>query len=378
MKQNHYHFSIIGVFLFFIGGMLCLNLFTEDKAFSPTENRYLAQFPEITAETISSGDFMEEAETYVTDQFVARDTWVAFKSLMERTLGKQENNNVFFGSKDTLINRLDTPDPETMSTNASHVNKLATNLEAMGVPLYMGLIPSASTIWADRLPAHANTANETEIIGNFYGALTSNVTTLPLISSLLAQKEEDLYYRTDHHWTSRGAYYGYATLLESMGRTPVSLDSYTETVVSDQFYGTIYSSSGVRWVHPDSISTFVPEDNLTITSNFTGIPEEGSLYVPKFLEEKDKYSYFLGGIQPLCIIETEHTDAPSVLIIRDSYSDCLAPFLTQHFSEIHLLDLRFYNSTVAGYVESNQIDEVVVLYSLTNFASDMHLFKLGM
>ena len=123
----------------------------------------------------------------------------------------------------------------------------------------------------------------------------------------------------------------------------------------------------MRWVRPDSIDTYIPDDGVKVTSWFTGQPEEGSLYVDRYLSEKDKYSYFLGGNQSLCVIETEHTDAPKVLIIRDSYSDSLAPFLTERFSEIHLFDPRYNLTSVKDYVEQNDIDSVVVLYSFQKF-----------
>lgn len=376
MKQDLYHRLVTGTFALALAGTLALSLSTQDQAFSSTENRTLSQKPEMTAEDVQSGKFMTDYETYITDQFPGRDMLVAMKSIVEKLAGKQENNDVFFGQDNTLINRLETPSQEDLDKKQGYINALGENLE---VPVYFGLIPSAATVWADRLPTGADTADETAIIQDLYAGLNSDIDTLPLVETLLDQKDQDLYYRTDHHWTSRGAYYGYKTLMETMNLSPVSLEDYQETVVSEEFYGTTFSSSGVRWLPPDSISTFVPEkESIKVTSNFTGTPVEGALYVPSFLEVKDKYSYFLGGIQPLCIIETEHTDAPSVLVIRDSYSDALAPYLTENFSEIHLLDLRFYNSGVSGYVQSAGLDQVVVLYSLTNFASDSHLFKLGM
>ena len=108
-------------------------------------------------------------------------------------------------------------------------------------------------------------------------------------------------------------------------------------------------------------------------------PSEGSLYVDQYLSVKDKYSYFLGGQQqPLCVIESGKVpDGPKVLIIRDSYTDSLAPFLTERFSEIHLFDLRYNATSVRDYIAQNDIDSVVVLYSFSNFATDKNLFLLG-
>lgn len=375
MKENLYAKTITGMFTAFLVTVFSLNLMTADSIASENENRQLAQEPELTTESLLDGSFMSAYETYLNDQFILRDHWVALKSAMERLIGKQENNTVFFGSQNTLINQIVAPTEENLSKNAGYYQALEENLS---VPLYVGLIPSSAEVWADRLPNNAPTADETALIDNFYSQLHSDTTTIPINQALKAHSDEDLYYRTDHHWTSLGAYYGYASIVESMGITPVPLSDYTATQVSDSFFGTTYSTSGVRWVQPDLIHRYVEEDDsIHVTSYFTGAPEDGALYVDKYLEVKDKYSYFLGELQPLCVVKTENTDAPKLLLIRDSYSDCMLPFLTAHFSEIHLVDLRFYNMPMSAYVETNEIDQVVLLYSVYNFISDQNLFKLG-
>ena len=134
----------------------------------------------------------------------------------------------------------------------------------------------------------------------------------------------------------------------------------------------------MRWVAPDHIDRYISGDGVKVTGYPEGSPVESSLYVDSYLDKKDKYSSFLGGNQPLCVIETEHTDAPKVLVIRDSYSDSLAPFLTQSFSEIHLFDTRMNKTSIKAYVEENDIDQVVVLYSISNFiSSSKDMFLLG-
>ena len=247
----------------------------------------------------------------------------------------------------------------------------------VSVPVYFGLIPSSSTVWADRLPAGAPTADELSWIEQMYFA--TGASTIDLAGALLAHKGEDIYYRTDHHWTSLGAFYGANAIFEALGLEPLDLSDYDKTTVADQFYGTIYSTSGVRWVRPDSIDTYIPADGVHVTSWFGAQPSEGSLYVDHYLSVKDKYSYFLGGQQqPLCVIESDKApDGPKVLIIRDSYSDSLAPFLTERFSEVHLFDPRNNLTSVKDYVAQNDIDSVIVLYSFQNFATDQNLFVLG-
>ena len=372
MKQHNFNLLLTVLFCLFIGGMFLGSLILPDRDFSQLENRKLAQTPALSLENITTGKFMEDAEDYVNDQILGRDFWVALKAWSERLSGKQENNGVYFGKEDTLLNRLDEPDPDVLNEYAGYVNALVDNVD---VPVYFGIIPSSSEIWSDRLPKGAPTADEKAIIDMLYD--TVQTYTIDLYSALESHKDEEIYYRTDHHWTSLGAYYGYTALMEAMGMEALPLDESAKVTVSDSFYGTIFSTSGVRWVAPDHIDRYISGDGLKVTSYFDSTPTEGSMYVDSYLDKKDKYSSFLGGNQPLCVIQTQHTDAPKVLVIRDSYTDSLAPFLTQNFSEIHLFDPRMNLNSVKAYVEENQIDQVVVLYSISNFVSTKNMFVLA-
>ena len=373
MKQRTYNIFLTVLFCLFIGGMFLGSLILPDKTFSQMENRNLEQAPKLSWNSVTSGEFMTKAEDYVNDQILGRDFWVALKAWSERLSGKQENNGVYFAKENTLISRVETPAQSDLEKNAGYVNALVDNVD---VPVYFGIIPSAASIWADRLPEGAPTADEKAIIDGLYQAVQTH--TIDLYSVLAAHQSEELYYRTDHHWTSLGAYYGYTALMDAMGLDPVPLEAHGKVTVSDQFYGTLFSSSGVRWLPPDHIDRYVSAEGVTVTAYPNGVPEPGSLYVDSFLEVKDKYSSFLGGNKPLCVIETTHTDAPKILVIRDSYYDSLAPFLTQNFSEIHLFDPRMNLTSVKDYVAQNDIDAVVVLYSISNFVSEgSHLFVLG-
>ena len=178
------------------------------------------------------------------------------------------------------------------------------------------------------------------------------------------------------------------TLLEGMGMVQQAGDlkvlgyqSLPYTEVSDSFYGTTYSSSGAAWVEPDSIYAVIPEGGtggrVTVDRYPEGVAIPGGLYYPEKLEVKDKYAYFLGGNQPLCVIKNPDAAGGRLLVIRDSYSDSLAPFLAEEFQEVHLFDLRYNNTALTQYVADNGIDQVLVLYSAANFATDINLFKLA-
>jgi hypothetical protein len=277
--------SILQIIVFsaFISLFFLLNLAVPDLRFSPQENRYLAMPPKITADALFQGQFTSDFEAYVTDQFVARDAWISMKSMTERALGKQENNNVFFCGQDTLIERFSAPDPTLVQDNIQAINTLAANAD---VPVTFSLIPGAVSIWKDRLPKNADNCDQKALIDEIYAQIETAV--VDTFGSLYEHRSEPIYYRTDHHWTSLGAYWGYSALGSVLHFHPDSLDSFTPETVSDAFYGTVYSSSGVRWIMPDSIQVYVPEEGVEVLNYNTGTPAAGTLYNDSFLQKKDK------------------------------------------------------------------------------------------
>ena len=382
---KRYCIFITALFCAFIGVFLVANAVSPDRTFSEVENRNLEQLPAVDFGTpeklfrdgnFFNGQFMRDFETYTTDQFIGRDAWVDLKARTERALGKKENNNVYFADNDTLITRFDQPAADRVTENLNYVNKFVENVD---IPVVFSLIPTQACIWADRLPEGAPNASQTDLMAQAQGAVTG-ATWADVYTPLMEHKDEDIFYRTDHHWTSLGAYYGYVGLAEALGYEPVPLSDYEETVRSTEFYGTVFSSSGVRWVKPDTITTYVPDDGITVVSHTydnSGNPveEQRALYVESFLSVKDKYSMFLGGNQSLGVVtNANNPDGPKLLIIRDSYADSLVPFLTAHYSEIHLIDPRYYHLSVKDYVAQNGIDQALVLYSVPNFVTDGNMF----
>ena len=371
--SKKYSIFITVLFCLFIFGFGIAQFVLPDKEFSEQENRYLSQFEAPTLSSLKSGEFMEDFEDYVIDQFPLRDQWIQLKAWCERMLGKQENNSVYLGTDgNTLFAQYTRPSPEDLAKRVEYVNKLAGNVD---VPVYFGLIPDKSFVWADRLPANAPLVDDGSVLEDAAGLVSDKVNWIDLSGALSG---DDVFYRTDHHWTTMGAHQGYEALMLAMNGMVTLLSSNDLKLVSDSFYGTTYSSSGAGWVTPDEIYTWIDEGSYKVTSYHTGSPAEGQLYDESFLAKKDKYSMFLGGNQPLCVIENEHSDGGRLLLIRDSYSDSLAPFLGLDYSEVHLWDLRYNRMSLKTYIAENNIDQVLVLYSNSNFATDGNLAMLGM
>ena len=313
---------IIAVFALFLGAFALLQPIMPDVEFSQQENKYLQMLPRFSLDALTDGDFTEDFERYTTDQFPFRDAWVALKARCELLTGKKENNGVYYCEGGVLIPDFDMPAKETVDRNVSYLNAL---VDGIDIPVYFGLIPGAGEVQASLLPKNAPVGSQQTVIDWAYGA--SRATNIDVQSALGAHKDEYIFYRTDHHWTSLGAFYGYGALCQALDLPAPSLASYDRQTVSEDFYGTSYSSSGFAWVRPDAI-------------------------------------------------ETGH-DGPSILLIRDSYSDSLAPFLLENFSRVDLMDLRYYRGSPARYAEENGFDGILVLYSVSTFATDRNLYMLA-
>ena len=239
--------------------------------------------------------------------------------------------------------------------------------------MYFALIPDKSYVWADRLPHRAPLVDDGSTIQESMDLIGEDVTYIDLRDALSG---DNVFYRTDHHWSLFGAFQGYEALTQAMGVETVTPEG-EPTRVSDSFYGTTYSSSGAGWVKPDEIYTWVSEEGITVTAYPKGQPEPGVLYDKSYLEKKDKYSMFLGGNKPLAVLENPQATGGKLLVIRDSYSDSLAPFLAQSWQEVHLFDVRYNLNSVQQYVEENHIDQVLVLFSASNFSTESNLFVMS-
>lgn len=362
---------ITAFFAIFLGGLFLWHIVLPDRERSETENRTLAQLPVFTWQDLKDGTYTEDLEEYFSDQFPLRDGWTGLKARVEQLLGKSEFNGVYLCG-DTLISKVEMPDAALVEKNLSYIQRLGKGAEAN---VTLGLIPSAAEVWKDKLPYGADSWDQTELLTT--AGETTGLPTVDFAAALSAHSDEQIFYRTDHHWTTLGAFYGANAVLDALGKEPLKENDFTLETASNDFYGTLYSTSGIHWLDPDTMEYWVSGEGLTVTSWRTGAEEPAALYDRSYLEKKDKYSSFLGGNQPLCVIKNENvSDGSKLLLVRDSYADALAPFLAQRFSEVHLIDLRYYRMPVSAYAAENDIQDILVCYSVQNFISDRNLVLL--
>ena len=359
------------VFCAFIAACFFINLATPDREQSERENRVLAQMPQFSADSFFSGAFMQDFESYLTDQFFARDSWVSLKTYAELALCKTDLNGVYVGSDGLLLQKFAEPEAERVAANASFIEKFAANTD---VPVYFTVIPSAAAFWSDRLPAYAQNADQLALIEAIC-AQTPSAIFVDTAAALAPHAAEAIYYTTDHHWTSLGAYHGYVAAVDAMGLAPTDLGRPIETV--ENFYGTASSACGLRPGEGDTVELYVPAENAVVTIAEADGERSQGLYDESAKEKSDKYTLFFGGNYPCAVVHSNVSDGGKLLYIKDSYANACAPYFTANFSEIHMIDLRYYKKSIAEYIRENEIDTVFVAYSAANFVSDTNIMFIA-
>lgn len=347
--------------LFLFGGML-LHILTPDRIFSEMENRNLAELPDFSWEALVSGKFTKDLETYMSDQFFARDAWVGLQAACQQLLGRAENNDVYFAG-DKLLDKFQTPNPDYVQTQFSAMAKLP---GITGVKTVFSLLPTGAWLYSDLLPEGAPTYDQNILLEqgaalDFYFDLTA---------TLQQHKDEYIWFNTDHHWTALGAYYAYVALGEQLGYTPLTPEQLGEAAVLDQpFYGTTYSTAGVRWGYSDTLAYYPALDQAFSWTEDGVTWTEGRLYDTSKLGAKDKYALFCGANYPMATVTNPNTEG-TLLLIKDSYSNALLPFLAQHYGTIHVLDPRYSRMPLSMYLKDKQIDACLALYQTGNFTQD--------
>lgn len=373
----------LGILLLFTVGSICL----PEKGFSESENRYLAVKPEFAIEKLLDGSFGTSYETYLSDQFPLRDPFVAAKTSAERLMLKADVNGVYFGNDDYYIEKLDFEElfTEQLLKNINYLamaaDQFSERLGAEHVKLMM--VPSASQILTEKLPPFASPADQGRVIELLREKLTYPSMLLPVEQEFKKHEQEPIYYRTDHHWTTRGAYYGYRLYCEAVGIEPWGEEEFTRETVSTNFLGTIEAKVRVP-MKTDEIEIFKPRKLQKYKVYYDGLPKEyDSLYNLKALEGKDQYSVFLDGNHGLTKIVNETLKSDNglmakdrLLILKDSYAHSFAPFAANHYGEVYMVDLRYFNMKLSDFMDANGITDVLVLYQIPGFSREPSIFKM--
>lgn len=371
--------KIITIILFF-GFLVTLSVLTvimPKKTFSQEENRPLSTIPDFSLENVKNKNYMNGLDTFVSDHFVLRTDWITMKTNTELATGKKDTNGVYI-TDDMFLEKLESPDYVTVGKSIASINKFASK---HNLPVFVMVAPTSTGVYTENLPDFAPKFDQKAFIDYIYDELKSpNIVTLDAFSALYSTRDEYVYYRTDHHWTTLGAYYAYAMSINKMGFNPVSLSQFDIEHVSDEFLGTFYSKVLYDGVKADIMDYYHYDDGAKITSvvvdNGVKKTTYDSLYFRDYLNKKDKYSSFTGPNMPSITINTNSQSGKKLLLVKDSYAHCFVPFLAQHYSQIQMVDLRYINNYLDQIEDIEGYDQVMILYNASNFSNDKNIIKL--
>ena len=355
-------------------GVTVINLLVPQKDFSESENRYLQKLPALNAEDIVSGKFSQDFEKYTADQFLGRDGWIGLKTITELAMLKKDNQRVYFGKKGTLFDAGESIDEKQLVKNAEAVAVLARALKAGNPDFHAStlLIPTASAVLTDRLPAFAPVADQEAALKKAETLLKDDAPLYDATGLLKNHLDIPLYYRTDHHWTTQAAFLVYGEWARVNGLSPLPESAFRTETVSDSFYGTLYSKANLPTIQPDSVTAYTPLQPVEVLVLYDDGSVEDTLYKEEFLKQKDKYSYFLGGNHAKVEITTGTKNGRVLLLVQDSYAHCFVPFLAVHYERILVVDPRYFKEDVYDYAVQNGVTDLLTLYNLPNFSVDRY------
>jgi hypothetical protein len=312
---------------------------------------------------------MSGFDSFINDHFALRDNWVELKARLTTLTGSRDNNGVFLGN-DCLIENINPPDSTIYKANVQAINEYAAQV---GKQVYLMPVPTAAEVESSKLPAYASTWDQSAYIKEI-GSELKGVTLLDMTDTLKAHSDEYIYYRTDHHWTSLGAFYAYTAASSAMGYQPLEISDFTVQKATDSFDGTLYSKSGFRTITPDEIDFYHPKTGDIIKKLEIGSGKAAktynSIYFYDFLSKKDKYSSFFDGNQPIETVYTKTDNNKKLLVIKDSYAHSLVPFLMNNYSEITMVDLRYLSGNIDYVINPKDYDQTLFIYNVDTFNTD--------
>lgn len=373
-KTSKKKMRIYTVVSFFMIPVILLSgsLIAPDREKSEKENRSLAQRPEISFSSVTSGDFMTRFETYLSDQIIGREQIVSTRSAVEILTGKTEQNDVYIGRKSWLFEKQSRYEEKTVSKTLDAVSGFCENCGIKN-QLFV-LVPNSTAIVTKRLPLLLSPESQSEQIDKIYSVLSQYVSCFDAYKILSkAQNKDVLYYRTDHHWTSSGAKLVFDGIARAWDLNTSSV-KYEKCVLSNTFFGTLSSSSGIR-KKPDIIETYLPENcaGTYVVKNADEKSKSNSLFKLDKLNSASQYEVFLGGNFSKIVVTTTADTDKKLLLFKDSYANCMLPLLTPYFKEIDIIDPRYFTEEIDTVIKGANFTHLMFLYNVNTFLEDTSL-----
>ena len=398
-------YPIAVLFALFISVFFLVDVFNSDRAFSEFENTSLAQKPAFSWSSFVDGSFGSKYVKYINEQFLGRDNWISMKAVADMGLGRIESHGVTYGDDHYLMEKLEIVEDQNYPANAgTNIVKqtaldrsngmVSSFLQMYDQPITFSLVPNSYAILEDEVPTGFPGADQQAYTQQIYRTLSEVDVQLEIVdfSDALSQhKDEYIYYRTDHHWTTLGAYYAYVAYCEQKGLTPVSLEELEENKVED-FYGTFYSKAKRPSQPADTITWYdVDVDEFAFVANLQQdkqlaqlgevVQEDGlellrvdGMMDQRKFEVRDKYAAFMWGNSGYVKIKSSHNlnhqegKTSRLLLFKDSYANSMIPYLTYNYDEIIVVDLRYMAKSTKELMQE-EFDDIFVMYNFSTYVS---------
>lgn len=353
-----------------------IDIINSPNEFSELENRKLSQMPILSLKSYIDTSFSSDYEKYINDQFFLRDNWIDLKSRIEYLLGKRENNDIIFGKENYLFKKFTTFNDEMLKNN---LNSIITFTNNYNKEVDFFIIPNSYAIYDELTPRYLPLVDQLSLINsiNSYLSLKSNdhINTINVVEELLKNKDDYIYYKTDHHWTSYGAYLAYLTYMDYLGLEIVDINN-LEKITINNFLGTYYNRSKYFKADSDFITYY---NILGLHIEIDGKEQLSLMDLDKF-KGSDKYSAFLWGNNGLTKVINENISeerkGSSILIFKDSYANSFIQFLSYNYEIIDIIDLRYFKESIRNFMKDKDYNEILIMYSFNNLSSDINIRRL--
>ena len=369
-KATSFIFVVLLV-LFFVLAVII----PKDDLASVMENRPLASAPAFNISAIKAGSFQDDFEKYLSDNIGFRSRFITAGTLLEKIKGvniiktKMPKDQVItypWGTQLVLsrgrIMEVYDKLPDVLAHYVNVLNKYSAEF-ADDHNMYVMLAPTQLEF--DTTEYHDLADSQKESIDEIYAQLI-NYTTVNVYDKLAAHSNEYIYFRTDHHWTQRGAYYGYCALSEAKGISPLSLEDMTANKYSG-FLGYLFNQANVQEYKQfaDEIEYFDFDKNYPITIKEKNADGQIVSYQNKMYRLPEgtsaNYGLFMGGDFSFIEMDTDVKNGETALIIKDSYANALIPLLANNYEKILVIDPRSYYGTVEQLTLDYDIDDIIFI-----------------
>lgn len=333
-----------------IGGMLLIltiaDLLFGSRLFVKKEGVEELESP--TLECFVRGDFERAYETYAQEHFIGLNKYAELKMGWDILTFRKDFEGVYLGKKKQLfpVHSCDVYTRTQQDKSIAGLKELVQEWDA-----WIMAVPTADGLYPERLPAYADSFSQTGYLEMLKEAVGEEHY-VDVISALREKGDEYLYYHTDSRWTSLGAYYASLAWVQKAGkRYPLRCDTGNMTRLSSSFFGDLYRTSGLRGAGPDSICVFPETKRDDVVLTYEDGTRQRGYYNTVNLRTEDAYSYFPGQEHGLIHVDTGSKRWKSLFVLKDSYGDCLIPFLAPYYKELYVADIRYYEGDMGELVE---------------------------